>query len=511
MITSNISCRSEVHEVYNDIFLSDDLEGYRRALQTLKTWKVRMSAFYSVGLSATLALLEADVKSADPRYTPEDVQVWYSTAFNRFLNYAHSLTMTQCSMYGAAKELGIHSFIVDIRHLCSHSSALPRVDTFLACSVACKKWLRLFYWDNLLKEAKDVTVKDLPVVSGTDGITKELEFLLKIYDFTSHQLWRRKKVTGEVDKAELTDAYVQYARSLESDNLMMIRAQLLKDCSVILESNRGKLSTIHIFCRLVVEQMAHFLSDATQEQSMDVLAITVVHQNFFHMIANVGIVGEILRKFLTTCIDSSVDQVTRKGAGYWAAQVLKTCKAYYKIRKAQLEEMSPEELLNLNWDSINTKSLDKTIERGFYCLGLQRENSLIFGVGKRNFWEIKFSREFVNRQLKHTNVENKEAHLGLIYFADPPLPEKFIVDFQELISSFVDPLKSEMEKSKEIVDVSMDYEIKDPADVEVIGEKEAADEDDDDSDLGLWSAPDEGVNWERCAIGTHLWHVEAAQ
>lgn len=506
--------------MYNDIFLSEDVQDYRRALTTLKTWKIRMSAFYSCGLSATLALLEADVKALDPRYLPDDLQVWYATAFNRFLNFAHSLTMTSCSMYGAAKELGIHSFIVDIRHLCSHGSALPSVQTFEACSRACRKWLRLFYWDNLLKEARDVTVKDLPAISGTEGITKEFSFLLGIYDFTCHQIWKRKKVIGEIPKPELVDDFSQYARCLDTDNLLVIRAQLLTDCSDILERNRGKLASIHIFCRLVVDKMRFFLQDVVHERdastTTDVLEVTVVHQKFFHTIANAGIVGEVLRKLLTTCIDQSVDDVTRNGSGYWAGQILKTCKAYKDIRRKQQLEMSPEELVNLNWDSINTKSLDRTIERAFGALGLQRENALIFGVSKKNFWELRFTRDFVVRQVKNTTARNRDAHANLVYFVEPPLSEKAIKDFQDIISSFIDPLeKAEQSvsgKSKEQVEEPMEFAIKE------LEEKEGEpvlvvlddDEVEDDSDMGIWSCPDEGMNWERCPIGSHLWHVAAA-
>lgn len=468
---------------------------------------MRMSSFYSIGLSATLALVEANCKALDPNYSPEDLQVWYSTAFNRFLNYAHSFTQTQCSMYGAAKELGIDSFIVDVRHLCSHGQYLPSLETFTACSASCMKWLRLFFWDNLLKEAKDVTAKDLPKISSTDGLVKELEFLFTIYDFTSHQIWKRKKEIAEIAKEELIESFNQYARSLESDSLMMIRAQLIKDLSVILETHRGKLTPIHIFCRLIVEKMVHFLTDPLTESSSDHLEVTVVHQNFFHLIANTGIVGEVLRKLLTTSIESSsVSADIRSGCGYWAGQILKTCWAYTEIRKDEDKRLSLEELMKINWETVNTKSLDKSIERAYSKLGLERNNSLIFGVGKKSFWEIKFTREFIKRQLRHTSKWNKEAHMKLVYFADPPLSAKDVNEFQEIITAFVEPLEEApvaKKKKKVEVEVNMDYTIKE-LDDDVV-EKE----NDPQVDMGIWSVPDEGFNWEKCPIGSNLWHVEA--
>lgn len=489
--------------MYNDIFVSDDKDDLLRAVTTLKSWKLRMSSFYSVGFSATLAIIEADLKSFDPLYATEDLQCFYASALSRFLNYAHSLTMTQCSMYGAAKELGIDSFIVDIRHLCSHSSALPNLDTLKACSVSCKKWLRYFYWDNLLSEAKDVTVNDLPTVAGTAAVEKELDSLLLHYDFVTHQLWRRKKVINDVEHELVMPSLFTYAVSAETVNLMMIRSQLLKDLAAILEKNRGKLSVVHLFCRLLVDKGQYLLADCVTTTTDDFLAVTVVHQNLFHMIASAGIVGEVLRKFLTTSIDLSVKEEIRHGAAFWANQVLKTWGAYQQIRATQLVETAREDLLNLNWESINTKSLDKNIERAFEALGLTRENSLLFGPIKKNPWNIKFSREFVKRQLKHTNLQNKDAHEKLVHFADPPLSAKAVKEFQDMLASYVDPLEvaMELENKKGRVEAPVDFEFKTVMDMD----SEECEE--GNADLGIWSYPDEVINWEKVPIGSHLRHV----
>lgn len=459
-----------------------------------------MSSFCSVGLSSTLALLEAEIASLTvPEYTVECLQVFYASALNRFLNFAHSLTMTQTSMFGAAKELGIHSFIVDVRHLCSHGPSLPALETLQLCAASCMKWLRIFYWDNLLKEAKDVTVQDMLTVSGTAALNKELEFLLGIYDFTAHQIWRRRKSLSELPHDDpLPESFAQYARSLESDNLLMIRGQLLKDCSVILEKNRGKLSAVHLFCRLLVEKMPHFLTDPLQKKSQDTLEVTVVHQNLFHMIANSGIVGEVLRKLLISNIDGSLERGTRNGAGFWAGQVLRTCSALKHIQRRHKTELSSEELFNLNWESVNTKSLDKSIATAFASCGLNREDSLIFGPSKKNLWAVKFSREFVVRQVKHTTLENKEVHVKLLEFVDPPLSGQAFKDLKDILDSFIDPLAvlQEKRKPKEKVEVPMDFEVKD------INEAE------EDTDMGIWSCPDEDLTWEKCSIGTHLFHTQ---
>lgn len=458
-----------------------------------------MSSFCSVGLSATLVLLEAEVLYFVPHSSLETLQVSYASALNRFLNYAHSLTMSQSSMYGAAKQLGINSFVVDVRHLCSHGAALPALETLQLCAESCKKWLRLFYWDNLLEECRDVVERDISNLACPT--IKEFSFLLSIYDFTAHQIFNRRRVVGEIGSKEVIDqTFSQYAKTLQSENLLLIRGQVLKDCLVILEKHQGKLSVVHVFCRLIIEKMKYFLADAMADRSANTLEVTVVHQNFFHMIASAGIVGEVLRKLLTSCIDATLDPVTRDGAGFWARQVLRTCSALKAVRKNCSVEMSPEEQMNINWESINTKSLDRTIERAFATEGLPRESSLIFGESKKNVWKVEFTREFVRRQVKHVTAQNLEAHLKLLEFVEPPLNEESLRDFRELIESFIDPLASteRWNKSKGRVELPMDYEIKD------LVEPEAEDEEDD---LGIWSCPDEGLNWEKCCIGSHLLHV----
>ena len=58
----------------------------------MRIWKDRMSAFCSVGLSSTLALLEVAVASQNKDSSSIEVmQVWYASALNRFLNFAQIL------------------------------------------------------------------------------------------------------------------------------------------------------------------------------------------------------------------------------------------------------------------------------------------------------------------------------------------------------------------------------------------------------------------------------------
>lgn len=247
-------------------------------------------------------------------------------------------------------------------------------------------------------------------------------------------------------------------------------------------------------------QLKYFLKDPLEPASGDHVAVTVVHQNLFHMIANQGIVGEVLRTFLTSSIDSDLEPSIRNGASFWAKQILKTCVALRKIRQQQLEDMKPEELLNVNWESINTKSLDRIIERAFASLGLQRDSSLIFGVTKKNSWHIKFTRDFVLRQIKHTNSINRDANKTLLEFVDPPLSNTVKQDFMEVIDSFINPL----EEAKKPIKRKLSFET---AVQFTVKEAEEPTEKRSKEDWGIWSCPDEGIKWERCPIGSAISHV----
>lgn len=461
------------------------------ALDTMRVWQRRAMNLFPAALSATLVLLQADQKCAqlvaDDRHRSEtrQIQVGYAMAFNQFMNYIHSLTRSQCSMYGAARELGLNSFIVDIRHMCSHSAEMPAIETFQMCSAACMNWLQIFYWDNLIKEVSDVTATELlwPAGSKMEGIRNEFAFLLEVYDYTAHLLWR--KASADTDGAP--ENFVQYSQSLESGNLMLIRAQVLRDLASVFENNSGDVAVGNTFCHLVPQCLTNML---TNRETKDHLPITVVHQNLFHMLANVGLIPQFLRRLFCILNNADAPSGLRTGAIFWAEQILKTCLAFRVIKEKLYKELSPEKFAKLNWNSINTKSLDRVIENAFSAEGLQRADSLLFGRSMKSHWTVRFSKEYVRQQLTKVNTENAKVATMLLEFAHPPFEETDKWVLSHVIEIYVSPF-TEMQQQHS-ADGQHGFKLQNLESMD--GGK--------DSDMGIWSLAPPNIDWSSSCLGT---------
>jgi len=76
---------------------------------------------------ATSVLVQAQLEDQEGN---AKIQNTYASAFTRFYNFMSSIIQghNMTSMYETARELGLQSFIVDLRHLCAHGQELPPVE-----------------------------------------------------------------------------------------------------------------------------------------------------------------------------------------------------------------------------------------------------------------------------------------------------------------------------------------------------------------------------------------------
>lgn len=442
-----------------------------------------------------MVLLEADSKIHDSRYSDEDLRIWYSNAFTRFLNYVHSLTRSQCSMYGAAQELGINTFIVDLRHLCAHGNSLPSLEIFKRCSSSCKNWLKQFYWDHLVAGVHNVQASDL-----TDpklmNLKKEFEFLLEIYDFVAEQIRLRVQVLHGV--ADLPNPVRQYMQSLENDNLLEIRGQVLKDLTTILENQSRDDSDVEkLFCSCILQKMVYFMTTTpVKKRERGTVAVTVVHQNLFHTLANFGLIPRFISQLIHLYNADNCEAAIKIGALFWTYVILKTCVAIRDIKQSLLKDLDPERCSKINWNSINTKSLDSILENEFKERKMTRENSLLFGVSVRCPWSLEFGKKFVEEQILKTSLDNSEINVRLLEFVKPPLDDLAKKKLEHLIKLYA----SQFEESNDTDDLSaMDLDLPVQDVVELAKEP---------VDWGIWSAAEPGIKWGFRPLGVLPWQDE---
>lgn len=183
-LKSIFSFRDEFRFVFESLFTSKaNIETKHLAMRQMDIWRIRRSELTPAAVLATMVLLESqlkDVNSGKFNLSENDMQILYSSSLSRFYNYMSSIVQTRNpkslkTMYSTAKELGIHSFVVDLRHLCAHGQVLPPLKLLRKSSDYCLNWLNDFYWTRQMESITDISSHNLhqkEIADFNDSISK---------------------------------------------------------------------------------------------------------------------------------------------------------------------------------------------------------------------------------------------------------------------------------------------------------------------------------------------------
>lgn len=125
-------------------------------------WKLRKAQETPNNILCTYALLEAHLK--DEMKIIKGISslcTIYGSALTKFVNCALSSIPGNMSMYRAAESLGIESYIIDIRHLCSHGTQSPQLEVFRSSNIYCLQWLKTHYWEKEIEKLENCCLDDL--------------------------------------------------------------------------------------------------------------------------------------------------------------------------------------------------------------------------------------------------------------------------------------------------------------------------------------------------------------
>lgn len=109
----------------------------------------------------------------------------YSSTLTKFINFATSFKVGETSMYRSANKLGIESFLIDLRHICSHGKQLPSLEVFRRSNKTCLDWIKQFFWDQELKNISDATSKE---IRFDVELSEKLKEIFPFYDVLAELL-----------------------------------------------------------------------------------------------------------------------------------------------------------------------------------------------------------------------------------------------------------------------------------------------------------------------------------
>lgn len=234
------------------------------------------------------------------------------------------------TMYNTAEELGIDSFLVDLRHLCSHGQVAISIDVFRRTAGYCMKWLQNFYWDHGLKNFNDVFAEDVRVKATMD-FENEMKSLVKVYDVTCEAMYRKYKLVGDVD-GNLDDSSFKlledYSSKFKRNKLSLILANVTNEMTELTQ-RESKIrfhaqvySDILCDCKYFFETASQFYNFSDDKVPKTVSDFVGLHQNLFRSLAVCGIIDTFFKALIDICENDRQSDVRRSGASFWTNKIV---------------------------------------------------------------------------------------------------------------------------------------------------------------------------------------------
>ncbi|XP_075161544.1 uncharacterized protein LOC142234327 [Haematobia irritans] len=434
---------SEFKKVYEWLFGQNYSAATRQqALAEIRIWNLRRSSQCPAAVLATAVIVEVQQKDhPDSIYSAEDMQTLYANAFTRFFNFMSSIMQTHNmrTMYQTAKELGLESFVVDLRHICAHGQVMPPLQVLRNTAEYCIGWLHDYYWvtqqdsmcdvDSRRIRRKDKTTFDDNVSALFEIYDAALEGHMKgatnIKTLKRHLHGKRfhnvKDYYTENNLENLQEIFNHIAKNLHS---LVKRDVAIKDISVI-----------YIGAML---RMRYFFSlSDIEDQSKEMESLMVVNQSLFRMLAIYGFLDDFFMALLEIAESPIAETSKRTAASFWAIQIIKGFQAFRKCKQMYKAEMDAKTKIKEPPFSLNNLTEISSATREFYIYsGVPMKRTLLLGDHFRRPWVWVFERDFLEERLELINEYTAPILKNILPLIVPALTSTEMDTFTKLIDCF---------------------------------------------------------------------------
>lgn len=331
----------------------------------MKIWKIRRLNLTPATVLSTFAIIDVQLKdvnlmAAPPsstKYTDDDLRQMYSEALTKFLNHMSSImrSRTVQSMYSTARELGIESFLVDLRHLCAHGQVSPSLEILRRTATYCVNWLREFYWDRELRVITDASVRDVQLKSSID-LEESIRYWFHMYDAAAGALafgyktvndllYTETRQNDAVLDDECTTMLQEFAEETHQKKLSFIANKAINSLAELTTSKRRDHGHNDIFCDVLFDCKYFVRQSAAVFDQNDRQKFVGIHQNLFRLFAICDFINNLFHRMLIICEDDMETIDLRKTASFWANEiatgftVFKEFKQFYKNKKEKVKSM----------------------------------------------------------------------------------------------------------------------------------------------------------------------------
>lgn len=326
-------------------------ENWRKGAEELDIWILRRSVLCPAAIHATKVILDALLKDNE-QYSSVERQIFYCNGLLRFMNYMSSVMhtpITHSTMYDKAKELGLPSFLVDLRHTCAHGQVMPSLQILSNATNCCFKWLHKFYWSKQKEYISNVNFEHITSIENVVKCENELMSLTYTLDTAIYIYMYNENIQIEDIKRLIPkwryDIFQRYCKDRKNlDNCKEFIQTLLNDLQNTIENDvtlRNSPTTCMDFL-IKMYYLFNMIDDNTTENEHFYTKLLDVMQPFFRLMA----IHNILMKFFNYLFEILENRHSSKrnimAAMFWALRLAEGFRVAHQCRimhKYELEKV----------------------------------------------------------------------------------------------------------------------------------------------------------------------------
>ncbi|XP_030372799.1 uncharacterized protein LOC115622855 [Scaptodrosophila lebanonensis] len=495
---------TEFNTVYNCLFSKTTTpSSLRKALSHMRVWNLRRGRFCPAAVLGTSVLVEAQLQDTQGN---ANIQTIYASAFTRFYNFMSSIMQgyNMITMYKTAHQLGLESFVVDLRHLCAHGQDLPPIDVLRNTAAYCLEWLQSYYWAPHHGTLQDLDAKKLQRKDKMKFETQVTE-LFAMYDLTLECHLRGAKKLKDVSKMKSSAEFNKLRVYCSQNKLKIIRevlAAVVNDLTAIVKRESIK-ALLDIYIASMFKMKYFFVAHVWKNEGEELLIEAT--QGFFRMLAKQGLIEKVFVAFVQLTENTNAEESKRQGASYWGYKLTETFSMLSRMKRMYKEELDLNSKFKAtDFSTLNSSVQSKTMRTLIIHSGVDQSRTIIFGDSTKKPKTWVFERDFIKSRLGLLNKYSKPIVEGLLHLAEPPFGEDKIDELKLLCQIRT---KHEDEDQSLLSDQAAreNCEVDDLEKlISSIQKNKDADSDAEDTNFGIWTI-DNSVDWSTCALGVLPW------
>lgn len=420
----------------------------KKAYLRLQSWKVRRSYESLTGVFCTLSLLDVHLKDVTGEINdPFTLSTLYASTLTKFLNFASSFQLRQATMYKSAQRLGLDSFLVDLRHLCSHGKQLPSVEVFRKTHRYCLDWIKTYFWETELKNVTDATSKD---IRYDEELGEKLKNIFPIYDklaellhkdvvkfedptakATIRQQWptlekfmKEKKLNSFRQAFNfLTSAFTRIIESKTmNQNPRTFFHEMFECCDYFMQASESSDVETNELSEEDGSETGNDESPQKKRKKFEPKTIVNLYQQIVWQIAKHDHLKLFLDMLYQISMNESEKSSRRTAARFWITITLGSFSYYQRYCQFSKENPILQTKITAEVKNIYSYQLDADLKKIFIFVGTQLLPS-----------SLKYSREFYIQVLNNIDTDNEAICVNLLPFIHPPLSPQQLDEINDLV------------------------------------------------------------------------------